>query len=345
MRKELISVFLAGFLWQSQAASQSGNAVQISLEVKDVTVEYVLNEIEAMSNYHFLYNHKLVDVDRKVSLSVDEENIDSVLTRLFEGTDVSYQMSGKQIVLARKSLIGNGNVSSGRQQQTQIVTGIITDKTGEPVIGANIVVKGTTNGTISGLDGRFSLEIRNNNAVLQVSYIGYLNQTITVGNQKELNIRLVEDTKSLEEVVVVGYGTQKKEVVTAAITSVKAYDNAVSPCADVAAGLAGRLSGVIINTRSGEVGNEGTSIFIRGKSTYGSNTEPLYIVDGIARSEEGGLLSKIDANDIESISVLKDASAAIYGSRAANGVVLITTKRGKEGMKPTLNISSMLLSK
>ena len=118
MRKELISVFLAGFLWQSQAASQSGNAVQISLEVKDVTVslevkdvtvEYVLNEIEAMSNYHFLYNHKLVDVDRKVSLSVDEENIDSVLTRLFEGTDVSYQMSGKQIVLARKSLINSGN--------------------------------------------------------------------------------------------------------------------------------------------------------------------------------------------------------------------------------------------
>lgn len=339
MRKELISVFLAGFLWQSQAASQSGNAVQISLEVKDVTVEYVLNEIEAMSNYHFLYNHKLVDVDRKVSLSVDEENIDSVLTRLFEGTDVSYQMSGKQIVLARKSLIGNGNVSSGRQQQAQIVTGIITDKTGEPVIGANIIVKGTTNGTISGMDGRFSLEIPNNNAVLQVSYIGYLNQTITVGNQKELNIRLVEDTKSLEEVVVVGYGTQKKEVVTAAITSVKADDIAVSPSADVAAGLAGRLSGVIINTRSGEVGNEGTSIFIRGKSTYGSNTEPLYIVDGIARSEEGGLLSKIDANDIESISVLKDASAAIYGSRAANGVVLITTKRGKEGMKPTLNIS------
>ena len=339
MRKELISVFLAGFLWQSQAASQSGNAVQISLEVKDVTVEYVLNEIEAMSNYHFLYNHKLVDVDRKVSLSVDEENIDSVLTRLFEGTDVSYQMSGKQIVLARKSLIGNGNVSSGRQQQTQIVTGIITDKTGEPVIGANIIVKGTTNGTISGMDGRFSLEIPNNNAVLQVSYIGYLNQTITVGNQKELNIRLVEDTKSLEEVVVVGYGTQKKEVVTAAITSVKADDIAVSPSADVAAGLAGRLSGVIINARSGEVGNEGTSIFIRGKSTYGSNTEPLYIVDGIARSEEGGLLSKIDANDIESISVLKDASAAIYGSRAANGVVLITTKRGKEGMKPTLNIS------
>lgn len=109
MRKELISVFLAGFLWQSQAASQSGNAVQISLEVKDVTVEYVLNEIEAMSNYHFLYNHKLVDVDRKVSLSVDEENIDSVLTRLFEGTDVSYQMSGKQIVLACKSLINSEN--------------------------------------------------------------------------------------------------------------------------------------------------------------------------------------------------------------------------------------------
>ena len=341
MRKELVSVFLASFLLQGQAASQPGNTAQISLEVKDVTVEYVLNEIEAMSNYHFLYNHKLINVDRKVSLSVNEKDIDSVLSVLFQGTDITYQMNGEQIVLSRNSLINRENTPVGsidRQQQTKIVTGIITDKTGEPVIGANIVVKGTTNGTISGMDGRFSLEVPDN-AVLQVSYIGYLNQNITIGNQKELNIRLVEDTKSLEEVVVVGYGTQKKEVVTAAITSVKADDIAVSPSADVAAGLSGSLSGVIINTRSGEVGNEGTSIFIRGKSTYGSNTEPLYIVDGIARSEEGGLLSKIDANDIESISVLKDASAAIYGSRAANGVILITTKRGKEGMKPTLNIS------
>lgn len=120
-----------------------------------------------------------------------------------------------------------------------------------------------------------------------------------------------EDTQALEEVVVVGYGTQKKEVVTAAITSIGADDIAVSPSADVAAGLAGRLSGVIINTRSGEVGNEGTSIFVRGKSTYGSNTEPLYVVDGIARTEEDGILSRMDPNDIESISVLKDASAAI----------------------------------
>lgn len=148
-----------------------------------------------------------------------------------------------------------------------------------------------------------------------------------------------EDTQALEEVVVVGYGTQKKEVVTAAITSIGADDIAVSPSADVAAGLAGRLSGVIINTRSGEVGNEGTSIFVRGKSTYGSNTEPLYVVDGIARTEEDGILSRMDPNDIESISVLKDASAAIYGSRAANGVILITTKRGKTGLKPTINVS------
>ena len=128
-------------------------------------------------------------------------------------------------------------------------------------------------------------------------------------------------------------------MVTAAITSIGADDIAVSPSADVAAGLAGRLSGVIINTRSGEVGNEGTSIFVRGKSTYGSNTEPLYVVDGIARTEEDGILSRMDPNDIESISVLKDASAAIYGSRAANGVILITTKRGKTGLKPTINVS------
>ena len=230
------------------------------------------------------------------------------------------------------------NTAEGQQQNSKRITGKVTDSKGEAIIGANVVVKGTMNGTTTDMDGNYSLNV-SPSSIIQVSYIGYITQEYPTQNKKSFNIILKEDLQALDEVVVVGYGTQKKEVVTAAITTVKASDIAVSPSADVAAGLAGRLSGVIINTRSGEVGNEGTSIFVRGKSTYANGTEPLYVVDGIARTEEDGILSRMDPNDIESISVLKDASAAIYGSRAANGVILITTKRGKEGVKPTINIT------
>ena len=190
-------------------------------------------------------------------------------------------------------------------QKKVTITGVVKDALG-PVVGANVVEKGTTNGTVTDMEGRFSLQV-SSNAVLIISYIGYIDQAIPVNGKSSFTVLLKEDSQALDEVVVVGYGTQKKEVVTAAITTVKASDIAVSPSADVAAGLAGRLSGVIINTRSGEVGNEGTSIFVRGKSTYASGTEPLYVVDGIARTEEDRILSRMDPNDIESISVLKDA--------------------------------------
>lgn len=214
MRKELVSVFLASFLLQGQAASQPGNTAQISLEVKDVTVEYVLNEIEAMSNYHFLYNHKLINVDRKVSLSVNEKDIDSVLSVLFQGTDITYQMNGEQIVL-------NSNSSTSKEkhlnlkrndnpQQDRQITGIIVDNTGMPVIGANILVKGTANGTISDMDGKFMLSSVNEGDIIIISYIGFLDQEIKVSTSNEYNVTLKEDSQNLDELVVVGYGTQKK---------------------------------------------------------------------------------------------------------------------------------------
>lgn len=340
MRKELVSVFLASFLLQGQAASQPGNTAQISLEVKDVTVEYVLNEIEAMSNYHFLYNHKLINVDRKVSLSVNEKDIDSVLSVLFQGTDITYQMNGEQIVLSRNSLINSGNTppygSADRQQQTKIVTGIITDKTGEPVIGANIVVKGTTNGTISGMDGRFSLEVPDN-AVLQVSYIGYLTRDIIVNNQKEISVRMVEDTQSLEEVVVVGYGTQKKGEVASAISSIKSENFIKTPSADPAQMIKGQVPGLTITTPDANPTST-SEISLRGITTLKASAAPLVLIDGIP-----GDLNSVSPDDIQQIDVLKDGSAAaIYGTRGTNGVILITTKNVQGEMPTEVDVNAYI---
>lgn len=339
MRKELVSVFLASFLLQGQAASQPGNTAQISLEVKDVTVEYVLNEIEAMSNYHFLYNHKLINVDRKVSLSVNEKDIDSVLSVLFQGTDITYQMNGEQIVLSRNSLINSENTLYGSidsQQQTKIVTGIITDKTGEPVIGANIVVKGTTNGTISGMDGRFSLEVPDN-AVLQVSYIGYLTRDIIVNNQKEISVRMVEDTQSLEEVVVVGYGTQKKGEVASAISSIKSENFIKTPSADPAQMIKGQVPGLTITTPDANPTST-SEISLRGITTLKASAAPLVLIDGIP-----GDLNSVSPDDIQQIDVLKDGSAAaIYGTRGTNGVILITTKNVQGEMPTEVDVNAYI---
>lgn len=314
--------------WAEKANSQTA---KVNILAENMQMKDIISQIESQTDYLFVYNYENVDLSRKMSLKASDIAVAEVLKIIFNNSDVVYAMEGNNILLMK-------NTTEGKQQTDKRITGKVTDSKGEAIIGANIVEKGTTNGTVTDMNGNYTINV-SPSSIIQVSYIGYLAQEYPTQNKTLLNIILKEDLHALDEVVVVGYGTQKKEVVTAAITTVKAADIAVSPSADVAAGLAGRLSGVIINTRSGEVGNEGTSIFVRGKSTYGKNTEPLYVVDGIARKEEDGILSRMDPNDIESISVLKDASAAIYGSRAANGVILITTKRGKEGVKPTINVS------
>lgn len=313
----------------NQANSQT---TRVNIHVENSETKDIISQIEAQTDYLFVYNLENVDLSHRMSLNAANTSVAEVLKVIFKNSDVVYAVEGNNILLMK-------NETQASQQNGRRITGKVTDSKGEVIIGANVVEKGTTNGTTTDIDGNYSLNV-SPSSVIQVSYIGYITQEYSTQNKPSLNVALKEDLKALEEVVVVGYGTQKKEVVTAAITTIKADDIAVSPSADLAAGLAGRLSGVIINTRSGEVGNEGTSIFVRGKSTYAKDgTEPLYVVDGIARSEEDGILSRMDPNDIESISVLKDASGAIYGSRAANGVILITTKRGKAGVKPTINVT------
>lgn len=204
------------------------------------------------------------------------------------------------------------------------------DKTGEPVIGANVIERGTTNGTVTDLDGRFTLEVPRN-AVLQISYIGYMEQEIPVNNRNDISVSLLDDTQNLDEIVVVGYGTQKKVNLTGAVSSVKADVLENRTTSDPVNMLTGNVSGVTIVQNAGQPGADGAALRVRGVGTLG-NSEAMVIIDGVESS-----MSNVDPNDIENISVLKDAAAAsIYGVRAANGVVLITTKRGSVG-KPVIS--------
>lgn len=211
--------------------------------------------------------------------------------------------------------------------QQKTIKGTVVDATGQPIIGANVSVKGTTIGIITDIDGKYTLQVPNN-STLAISYIGYVSQNIAVGNQSTINVTLKEDTQNLEEVVVVGYGTQKKVTVTGAVASVSGEQLKASPTTNLSNGMVGRMPGVIGFQRSDEPGGGATTIRIRGVNSLGSK-DPLIVVDGVP--DRSGGMNRIDPNDIESMSVLKDAAAAIYGSRAANGVILITTKRGKEG--------------
>lgn len=212
------------------------------------------------------------------------------------------------------------------QQKSTTVSGTVKDKNGEPIIGANVVEKGTTNGVITDLNGDYKLTVKSPQSVLVISYIGYKTQEIPVGNKKQINVTVEEDSELVDEVVVIGYGTQKKATLTGSVSQISGDDIKKVSAANLSNTLAGKTAGIIANSRSGEPGEDGADILIRGKGTLGS-TAPLIVVDGIADRS----FDRLNPEDIESISVLKDASAAIYGARAANGVILVTTKRGAEG--------------
>ncbi|MDN3581614.1 SusC/RagA family TonB-linked outer membrane protein [Mucilaginibacter flavus] len=229
----------------------------------------------------------------------------------------------------------NGIIVKSANSADITVTGTVTDEKGEPLPGVSISIKGTTQGTISDVKGKYSITVKDQNAYLVYTFIGYTTQEVAVNGKSTINIQLGGDSKSLNEVVVVGYGTQKKATLTGSISQVKGSELVKSPAPNVSNALAGRIPGVIVNNRSGEPGYDGSNITVRGLATTGSNNV-LIVVDGVP-GQIGGL-ERLDPNDIESMSVLKDASAAIYGNRAANGVILITTKRGKTG-KPTINYS------
>jgi len=315
MRWSLFFLFVG--VIQSQAISSYAQKTQLSLNFYDVTVATVLDEVEDMSGFYFLCNRKLVDLDRKVSIQVNDQTIDKILDEIFEGTDVYYVIQDKQIVLA----------SGARKETTEsslspqsVVTGTVTDTNGIPLPGVAIVIKGTTTGTITNFDGEFSLTDVSEDAILQFSFVGMKPAEIQLTGQTVINITLEEETIGLEEVVAVGYGVQKKATLTGAIASVDADKIVQRPAANTSELLQGQLAGLVTRQTSGLPGSDGATINIRGFSN-----NPLVLIDGIESD-----INQVDPNDIASVSVLKDAAAAVYGARAGNGVILVTTKRGSE---------------
>ena len=322
-RKQICRVMklTASFLLLCSCFAFAGHAnsqnAKVSLNKKHARLEEVLDEIERQTDYLFISNRH-VDLKQKVSVDVNEESVNDVLKKVLKNTDLTYNIEGINIILRRRSEKHSLQVI----QQVHKITGTVVDKAGLPVIGANVIVKGTTNGTVTDVEGRFSLEIPEN-AVLLVSYIGYVEREMQVGDESALSIILQEDTQALEEVVVVGYGTQKKINLTGAVESISSDVIEDRPIKSVADALQGTALGVTVTSAAGQPG-EFSKIKIRGDASLNSDGA-LVLIDGMP-----GDLNQVNPQDIENISVLKDAaSSAIYGARAAEGVILVTTKSGK----------------
>ncbi len=313
-------------LFASNSYSQSKT---LNLNMKNTTIKEVLHNIEAQSEFYFMYSEKIVDVNREISINVSDKKIAEVLDELFEGTNVNYNVKDRFILLATPEISGEDKTVS----QQKIVRGKVTDENGEFLPGVTVVVKGTSKGTVTDIDGAYTLGNVPEDAILVFSFVGMRTQEIKVGTQSSIDVKLSFDAIGLEEVIAVGYGVQKKETLTGSVVNVSGEELLKTPSANVSANLQGKLPGLTSNQRSGEPGRDDPTIRIRGLGTMNDN-DPLIIIDGVPRDN----MSRLNPDDIESVSVLKDASAAIYGARAANGVILVTTKAAKAG-KPVFNFS------
>lgn len=332
MKISLLQVLISSFtLVIGYAMDTNGQEVldkRVSLKVVNANVKEVLTEIEAKADVSFTYRPSLIKPKRMVTLNSSAAPLRDILAELFDPSAIEYEIIGKQIVLKERAMYIEEFMKGISTRMAIEVTGTIKDDAGAPLPGVNILEKGTTNGTTTDVNGFYRLQVNDANSVLVFSFIGYVTQEVSVGGKTSLDITLQPDVTSLEEVVVVGYGEQKKVTVTGSVVAVGGAELEKSPSVDLSNSFAGRLAGVVAVQTSGEPGNDASTIRIRGVNTIG-NTNPLVVIDGIP-DREGGF-NRLTPQDVESISVLKDASAAIYGSRAANGVILVTTKRGKTG--------------
>ena len=317
IRMRIILVLLLLCTGSIFGTSEGQNLATVSLSIQNGTIQNALQQIEKQSGYSFVYNVNELDVNKSVNINLSNKSLASVLEVLFTDQSIGYKIAGKHIALY---LLDENEIN---QQSRKRITGVVKDDNGDPIIGANVVEKGTTNGTITDLDGNFTLQVQAK-STLVFSYIGFQDKEIVVGDNTTYQVQLTEDTKALEEIVVVGYGTQKKANLTGSVASVSTEEMGKRQVGQTSLALQGLVPGVSITQRSGQPGADGGTISIRGKTTLGNN-DALILVDGV---EMG--INNIDASLIESVSVLKDAaSSAIYGSRAANGVILITTKRAE----------------
>lgn len=313
-------LFLGLFVVQTEISY--AQSLKLSFNEKEIPLGQIINAIEKQSNFLFVYT-KDIDVHKKYQVDTWESSIQSILTQLFEGTNIHYEMDGNYIVL---SISKPKETTTGTLQKKKTITGKILSASGEPIIGANVIEKGTTNGTVTNLDGEFTLSL-DPSSTLQVSYIGYQTLERRLNNASFYSIKLVEDSQALEEVVVVGYGVVQKKDLTGSVAQIQSDDLQDLAVPRIDQALSGKMAGVQVISTTGEPG-AAPLIRVRGVGSISAGMEPLYVIDGFP----GDDISMINPSDIETIDILKDASAtAIYGSRGANGVVLITTKRGKEG--------------
>ncbi len=346
MKLSIISILV--FTLQVSASVYS-QTQKFDLSLKNVSVKDVFKAIEAKSDFRFFYNDELSDVNRVVSVNFENMKVEDVLSQLFKKSGVTYKVLENNLIVI---------TPTGLVFQKTTITGIVTDQiTKEPLPGVNITVEGTTLGTVSDASGKYSIDLPSTNAVLLYSFVGYNTERVETNGRSDISMELIPDIKSLEEVVVIGYGSRSRKDVTTSIATVSSNDirKEVSTSAEFA--MMGRMAGVSVSGATGDPLSRPT-VRIRGVNTWGV-ADPLYVIDGIPVTEAGAgadaisdgrfgslrgsinIMTLIDPNDIESISVLKDAAAAaVYGVRAANGVVLITTKQGKKGDKPSLEFNA-----
>ena len=300
---------------------------QFSIQKQSATMKQVFHLIEEASGYSFFFKSTDINESKRIDANY-KGSIEEILAEVLDGSGMTYVIKDKEIILKPVEK----QTASAQDGKDVVIKGTITDsKTGETIIGANIWIKETTVGTVTDIDGNFTLSTTGNVGVIVISYIGYNDEEVVVGDKRVINVKLSENTQKLDEVVVVAYGSQKKESVIGSISTMDITKLKV-PTSSISNNLAGQLAGVVAVTRSGEPG-AGSDFYIRGISTFGANKTPLVLVDGIERS-----MDLIDPEDIATFSILKDATAtAVYGVRGANGVVLITTRKGVTG-KPRINV-------
>ncbi|WP_160150014.1 SusC/RagA family TonB-linked outer membrane protein [Parabacteroides sp. Marseille-P3160] len=325
------------FLFFSIGMSFAGNTYAqnklISLNVKNSSVGSILEQVEKQSDFTFVYDAHQVNTARNASVAVENKNIYEVLTQLFDNSDIVFTVVNKKIVLNTKEELP----IALQQPQTRRITGTVTDEKGEPIIGANVIVQGTNMGVITDLNGVFSLDIPTGNKQLQISFIGYLTQYLDITEGTKFSVILKESINVLDEIVVVGYGALDKKVMTNAVTKIKS-ENFTSGTTSPLMAIQGKVAGLSVQSTNGSDPNANQSIQLRGANSINADMGPLIVIDGVPGAE----MALVAKEDIESITVLKDASAAaIYGTRASGGVILVTTKRPQIG-KAQINFVSEL---
>ncbi|MGV8093493.1 MAG: TonB-dependent receptor [Mangrovibacterium sp.] len=308
-------------LTQVFATRTYSQSARLSLNLKNSSIKDVLYDIETKSEYYFLFNSKLIDVNRRVDIKVTDQHIEQVLKKLFEGQDVSFTIMDRQVIIQPTP-----DSSARTVQQQRSVTGKVTDSSGAPLPGVTVVIKGTSRGSLTDVDGNYSLSSIGDDAILVFSFVGMKTQEIAANGKTTINVTLEEETIGIEEVVAVGYGTVRKKDLTGAVSSVTGETLKDVPVTSAAEALTGRLAGVQVTKTQGSP-DATIQIRVRGGGSVTQDNSPLYLVDGFPVDN----INDIAPTDIQSIDVLKDASStAIYGARGANGVILITTKGGTE---------------